>query len=285
MADKILVTGMTGNVGNEVAIHLHKSSYPFVAGVRNVEKAQKQFEEQYEYVAFDFERPETFPNAFQGVTKMFLVRPPALANFEKQMKPVLDYAKQAQIQHITFLSLMGIEKNPIPPHYKIEKYIQKSGIPYTFLRPSFFMQNLNQAHVYDIKELNDIYIPSGKAKVSFIDTRDIGEAGAITLMELGHEHKCYTLTGGESIDYYQVADIFSEVLDRKIIYSNPAPLAFRRTMINRGIDKGFANVMVALYLTTKLGMAKKVTPDLEIILGRAPRTVREYTEDHRHFWE
>ena len=68
-----------------------------------------------------------------------------------------------------------------------------SGIPYTFIRFSFFMQNLSTTHAQDIKERNDLFIPSGKARISFIDTRDIGEIIGRCLVEKGHENKAYTI--------------------------------------------------------------------------------------------
>ncbi|MDW7673935.1 MAG: SDR family oxidoreductase [Bacillota bacterium] len=285
MKNKILITGMTGNVGSEVVKFLQLANIDYKAAVRNIDKAIKDYGSDIEYVKFDFLNQATYKEAFDGANKLFLVRPPALADFQKQLKPTLDYAKQVGVEQIVFLSLMGIERNPIPPHYKIEKYIKSLGIPYTFLRPSFFMQNLNQAHCFDIKERNQLFIPSGKAKVSFIDTRDISEIAAKVLIEEGHDNKAYTLTGGNAIDYFQVASIFTEILGRNIVYSNPSPLHFRRTMIQRGIDKKFANVMVGLYLTTRMGMAKKVTLETEKLLGRKPRTVREYVIDYIECWK
>ncbi len=71
------------------------------------------------------------------------------------------------------------------PHHKIEKIIRELEIPYTFIRPSFFMQNLNTTHQKDIKENHDLFIPAGKSKTSFIDTRDIGEV-AVTCLTDGH---------------------------------------------------------------------------------------------------
>lgn len=281
---KILITGMTGNVGSEVAHSLYNKGIPFEAGVRNLEKAKQEFGSHYEYVEFDFLNPLTFVKAFENITSLFLVRPPALGDFQ-QIKPVIDFAVDSGVKRIVFLSLMGIERNPIPPHYKIEKYIRSLNISYTFLRPGFFMQNLNQAHCQDIKDHNDIYIPAGHAKVSFIDARDIGEIAAKTLSEPGHENKSYTLTGKEALRYNQVAAIFSYVLKREVTYSNPSPLRFRKTMIDRGVDKKFVNVMVGLYLTTRMGMAKAVTPDTEVLLGRSPRTVTEYVRDYSQHWE
>ena len=65
---------------------------------------------------------------------------------------------------------MGVEKNPVVPHRKIEDMIRYSGIAYTFLRPGFFMQNLNTTHRDAILVRNELYMPVGKAKTSFIDT-------------------------------------------------------------------------------------------------------------------
>ena len=285
MTGKVLVTGITGNVGSEVAGALVNAQYPFVAGVRDVTKARREVGSRYEFVAVDFENPSTYQAAFAGVEKLFLVRPPALADFTRQLKPVLDFSKEAGIRQIVFLSLMGIERNPLPPHYKVEKYIQSLHIPYTFLRPSFFMQSVNQAHCADIKECQDIFIPAGKAKVSLIDVRDIGEIGAKALMESGHENKAYTLTGKEALDYNQVAEIFSRVLARKINYSNPSLLRFRSRMLQRGVDKKYVHVMIALYLTTRMGMAKAVTPAVEGLLGRPPRSVIDYVTDYAKYWE
>ncbi len=285
MSNKALITGITGNVGSEVVNYMQKSGFPFVAGVRDVEKAMKSAGSHFTYVNFDFENPATFQTAFSNVDTLFLVRPPALADFNKHIRPVIDYAKQIDINHIVFLSLMGIERNPIPPHYRIEKHIKSLNIPYTFLRPSFFMQNLNQAHCIDIKEHNDIFIPSGKAKVSFIDTRDIGEIAAKILIGGNHKYKAYTLTGGEALDYYQVAEVFSSVLERNIVYSNPSPFKFRKVMIERGLDKKYVNVMVALYLTTRMGLAKKVTSDSALLLGRPPITIKDYIKDHVTYWQ
>ena len=139
-------------------------------------------------------------------------------------------------------------------------------------------------HREDIKKHNDIFLPAGGARVSFIDARDIGEAGAMVLKERGHENKSYTLTGKEALTYREVAEILSRVLGRKISYSSPSPLHFRRVMLERGIPEEFVNVMVALYLTTRLGLAKKVTPDLSILLGRSPTTAEVFLRDHAHCW-
>lgn len=121
------------------------------------------------------------------------------------------------------------------------------------------MQNLNTTHLENITKKNELFMPVGKAKTSFNDTRDIGEIVAICLSEEGHLNKAYTITGSESIDYYEVARIMSVILECKITYKNPGILEFREKIIERGTSKEFANVMAMLYTMTKLGTAKKVT--------------------------
>jgi uncharacterized protein YbjT (DUF2867 family) len=283
MGDKILLTGISGNVGSAVVDYLKSKNIDFLAGVRNIEKSRQQ-DESIEYIHFDFEEPATYKTALQGVNKVFLVRPPQLTDVKGIFIPFIEECKKAGVAQIIFLSLLGVEKNPFPPHYKIEKAIVACGIPYTFIRPSFFMQNLSTTHAKDIKESSDLFIPSGKAKISFIDTRDIGEVIGRTLTEEGHENKAYTITGSTVITYFQVADSMTKILGRKITYSNPPLLKFRKDMIARGIKKEFATVMMVLYLTTKLGMANHVTNTAEVLLKRKPRTMEDFINDHVEIW-
>lgn len=277
--DKILLTGITGNVGSAVVDYLKSKDIRFLAGVRNLEKSVKQ-DASLECIHFDFQDATTFETALLGVKKVFLVRPPQLTDVKGIFKPFIQKCKKAGVKRIVFLSLLGAEKNPFPPHHKIEKAIVASGIPYIFIRPSFFMQNLSTTHAKDIKEHNDLFIPSGKAKISFIDTRDIGEIIGRTLIERGHENKAYTITGSEAITYFQVADSMTKILGRNITYSNPSLFKFRKKMIDRGIKKEFATVMMVLYFTTKLGMANHVTNVAQELLKRKPRSIEDFIKDN-----
>lgn len=143
----------------------------------------------------------------------------------------------------SFLSLMGIENNKIPPRHKIEKYIEKLEIPYAHVRPGFFMQNLSGVHSVEIREKNEIFIPAGKSKTSFIDAADIGLATAI-LLHNPEEYKntAHTITGPEALNYFEVAEILSRVTGRKITYTKPGYLKYRSDYIKkRGFDKAYVN--------------------------------------------
>lgn len=279
---KVLVTGASGNVGYHLINKLLKLGEEVVAAGPDLQKLQKIFGSKVTTVEFDFTKPETYDNALYEVDRIFLMRPPHLGSPE-DLYPFIEKAKNSNIRLISFLSLMGIEKNTIPPHYKIEKFIEKSGIPYSHIRPGFFMQNLTGVHATEIKEKDIIYIPAGNSKTSFIDAEDIGLAIA-TIMHNPQKHKnaAYTITGSQALNYYQIADILSKVTKRKITYGKPGLLRYRNYYIkNRGLNKSYVNVTVALYIMTRLGTAKGITNEFYKLTGKQPRTFEEFARDNK----
>lgn len=279
MKSKILVTGSTGNVGSEVINYLKLANAEIKAAIFS-KKNSSRVDNDIETVVFDFEKPETFSEALSGVDKVFLMRPPQMGD-PKQLYPFIDAAKAAGVSQMVFLSLLGVQHNPLAPHGYIEKYIIKSGIPYTLLRPSFFMQNLSTTHSKDIRECNEIIVPAGRGKTSFVDVRDIAAVAAKFMTESGHENKAYDLTGSEALDYYQVSDILSKATGKKITYTNPSFRVFGKRMATEGYAKDFITVMKGIYLVAKLGLAGKVTTEVEQMLGRKPITFAQFAQDNR----
>lgn len=279
---RILITGGTGNVGSEVVNKLNDHAADIRLALRNPTNVGGS---NHEKVAFDFKNPDTFESSFRDVDKLFLMRPPAISKVEKYIFPAIDKAEKSGVQHVVFLSLQGAEGNKIVPHHKIEQYLKKSSMLWTFLRPSFFMQNLNTTHQKEIREDNALFVPAGSGKTSFIDVRDIASVAALALTEDGHLNKAYELTGTKALSYNEVADAFSEVLNRAIQYENPSILRFVFRMMKRGEKLSFALVMVALYTTVRFGMAEHVTDTVEQLLGRPPIKLEEYVADYKGCWE
>lgn len=282
--DTILIIGGTGNIGFPLIECLsEKENVHMKVGVHAISKVEERFKDMKNVtiVPFDFLDPATYSEAFLDVNKVFFIRPPQLSKPKEDMFPFLAYAKQQAIEQIVFVSLIGVEKNPVTPHHKIEKKIKELELPYTFIRPSFFMQNLNTTHQEDIKIDHDLFIPAGHARTSFIDTRDIGEAAAVCLTDPAYLNKELEITGPQALTYDEIAKEMTTILGVNISYSKPSLLYFRRRMIKRGLPKEYVNVMVMLYLITQLGNAKKVTNCLEQVLNRPPRTIQEYIYDYR----
>lgn len=278
---KVLVTGASGNVGRYVIKELLNKKEDVVAAGTNTKKLKELFGNEVNVVHFDFTNKSTFDEALRGVDRVFLMRPPHLGKPE-DMYPFIDAMKSHDIKLVSFLSLMGIEKNTIPPHHKIEKYIEKAKVPFAHIRPGFFMQNISGIHSIEIKEKNEIFVPAGKSKTSFIDAADIGLSVATLLHKLEkHKNKAYTITGSESLNYYQIAETLSELTGKKIIYKKPSFLKYRNYYIKkRGLDKEYVNVTVALYFMTRMGTAKMVTNEFYELTGQKPRTFHEFVREN-----
>lgn len=284
MTARILILGALGNVGKEIVKNLQAAGASVRAADLDQERLKQTFDASVECVRFDFTDPQTYTAVFQGIEKMFLMRPPQLANIKRDMLPAIVAAKNAGVKHVVFLSLIGIENAKFIPHYKVETALKELGFQTTFLRCSFFMQNLNTTHRREIRERREIFVPVGNAKTSFIDVRDIGAVAAKCLTEKGHEGRNYDLTGSEALEYWQAAKILSDTLQREIRYRNPNPLYFLIKTIQRGTPLPFALVMMGLYTSTRFGMAQAVTQDMEQLLGRKPITFQQYTQDYKDAW-
>jgi uncharacterized protein YbjT (DUF2867 family) len=281
----ILVTGATGNVGAPIVKLLHEAGQPVRAAVSSPQSAARLADPAVPWAVFDFNDSQTYPAAFAGVDRLFLMRPPQISDVDRSIKPVIDYATANGMRQIVFLSLIGAEKNKVVPHAGVEKLLMAGPVPYTLLRAGFFMQNLSTTHQLDIVEHDDVFVPAGKGKTAFVDTRDLAAVAAVALTTPGHENKAYPLTGSESLDYGEVAAILSEVLGRPIVYSDPSLPRFAWRMHERGHAWAYVGVMSAIYTTTRLGMAETVHPDLQNLLGRPPITFRQFAKDTADVWK
>lgn len=288
MKQKILITGATGNVGKETIKNLIKNKndqFEIIAGVRNLNDAMEKLDyKELKIKKFDFKKKNLIKKLLKDIDKMLLIRPPAISKVKKYILPVIKQAKIANVKHIVFLSLQGVENNPIVPHYKVEKYIKQEEIPYTFLRPSFFMQNLSTTHQEEIKENDEIYIPAGEGKTNFIDVRDIAEVAALVLIEENHKNKAYELTGKESLTYYEIANILTDKLGREIIYKDPSIINFFFKNKRDGLAITKILVMIGLYTIAKLGKADKTTRQIQSLLNKEPISFSKFVSDYKDMW-
>lgn len=284
---RILVTGASGNVGKYVAQYAFENGQEITVAGTRVEILEKMYGNKAKIVHFDFTEPSTFNKALEDVDRVFIMRPPHLGKPE-DLKPFIDALKvKGGIKLVSFLSLIGVENNPVPPHHKIEKYIEQANLPYSHIRPSFFMQNISGVHAFEIKHFDRIVVPVKKALTSFIDAEDIGEITAKVLSEPEqHQNKGYSITGSEAIDYWEVAKILSKELGREITYTNPKPSFAKKYWITvRGMEKEYCTVMGMLYMMTRLGTAKKVTPVFEQVMGKKTQTFEQFVKKNLSYWQ
>ena len=278
----ILVTGFNGKVGFEVANKLKEKGLPAKCAVRHVEKAQEIYDDRYEFIQLDFSDSTTFEKALNDVEQLFLMYPPGDdIKFEQFLKT----AKEKNIQHIVYLSVKDVQYLPFIHHFKNEMLLKKLGVPYTFIRAGYFMQNLNDFLADEIRERQRIFVPAGNGKTSFVDTRDLAEVASVVFENPDrHQNKKYAITGEEALDFFDVAKLMTEVLDVEIQYTNPTVKEFKEFMVGKGVDKEFVNVVVGIHFPTKLGLAKGMTNEYEKVTYEKPTKVKSYIRDYKDNW-
>lgn len=281
----VLVTGATGNVGQEVVRALLKRGAPVIAADHRPERVSVCFGDSVQAVHLDFHDPDTWPAALRNATHMFLMRPPAIEDVEKSLNPFVDAARARGVDHVVFLSVAGAGKNRVVPHRKVEEHLRSRSDHYTNLRPGFFAQNLQSYYRNDIVQDDRIYVPAGTKPVNWIDARDIAEVVALVLSEPEkHRAQSYTLAGPGPVKWSVVTDALTSALGRPIRYEPASVLGYVRHLRRRGASGRAVLVQTVLHLLLRVGQGATVDPTLERLLGRPGRSVREYIRDHAHLW-
>lgn len=278
---RILLTGATGNVGMEVirSLLLKNYGYKIVAGVRNVSQARKKFteNENIEFAVFNFEDPSTFKSAFQNIQSLFLLRPPHISQVDLFFKPLMESVRQSGIREIIFLSVQGAETSKIIPHNQIEQLIVDSGLPYIFLRPSYFMQNLTTTLVNDIQQKRKILLPAGNAKFNWIDIANIGEITAILFDKFDeYAYRAIEITGMENKGFGEVADLISTLTSLKVEFINVNPLRFYWIKKQEGMAQGMIIVMILLHFLPRFQKEPRISDFYHQLTGKQPTSIKEF---------
>ena len=269
---KILVTASTGNIGLPLSKALHEKGIPFTAATRDAEKAFEKFGFETDTAFLDFKDPAGFSEALKGIETLFLCGPSATPGAEKLLVPLVEQAIDSGVKKFVFIA----------SYPDIMSMIEDSGRDYTFLRANFFMQNFELYQTEDLRDRQQLFLPTGKGKAPYIDTRDIGKVAAEVIEHPSKFSKeTLYLTGPEAIDLHQAADIFSDVLGKKITFKEPDDEAYRKEMEKRGFPKEYIDAMIAVFGKIKKGQVAQTSDGIEKILGRKPTTLKAYVERNK----
>jgi uncharacterized protein YbjT (DUF2867 family) len=221
-------------------------------------------------------------HALAGIDRLFLLIPSS-ADVEQQERNFVDMAKLSKVKHIVKLSQLGADAHSSARfqryHGVIENHIRKSGVPYTFLRPTLFMQGLLNFQE-TISSQDALYAPAGNAKVSVVDVRDIASIAALTLTESGHEGKTYDITGPEPLTHVEMADQLSHALGKPVEYLDVSPEAMRETLLGAGMPVWRANGLLEDYERYRRGEADMVASTVSDLTGSEPITFFQFAQDY-----
>ncbi|MBW4578380.1 MAG: SDR family oxidoreductase [Tildeniella nuda ZEHNDER 1965/U140] len=279
----VLVSGATGTNGSEIVRLLSAAGVPVRALVRSKAKATAIADlPGVELVEGDFDHPDSLEAALKGIDKAFML-PPFVNNMVELQHNFIEAAKRAGTKHIVKLSAFGADPNsPIVLgkwHGQSEKELEASGLAYTHLQPNGFLQNL-LAFAQSIATQGTFFQPAADAKISNVDARDIAAVAAAVLKEDGHEGKTYVITGPEALSFSEVADVFTDVLGKKVTYVAISPEEFKASMLQWGQPEWLADALNELFGIYRAGYGAVVTNVVADVAKKTPITVEQFVRDH-----
>ncbi len=278
---RILITGATGNIAGVTLRALASSGAPIRALIRNESKADELKEMGLEVVVGDLSQPHTLGAAFAGVAKVLLITPVSLGAVAF-VSNALAAARNSGRPHVVLLSANAPE--PVAEtevgrqSMAAEAELIATGLPYTIIRPTFFMQNTMMA-AQTVAASGMIYMPFGQGKLGMLDIRDVGAAVAKVLTSEGHEGKTYVLTGPAAISMTDVASILSSVLGRNVAYVGVSYDAGRQAMMGLGMPDWMADMYSELFKNFSQNGANFATEDVAKITGRPATAFRQFAQD------
>jgi uncharacterized protein YbjT (DUF2867 family) len=283
MSNKILVTGASGNIGKPLVAALKAANADFA-----IMRSKAANDDGVETRVAAFDDAASLAKAFTGIDTLFLLFP-LVSNKIELANNAAAAAKAAGVKNIVRSSGAGADANSnfsLPRlQGKIDDILAATGIPTTFLRPGGFMQNYVTYQSQAIAA-GTIYMADGEQAQALIDTRDIADvAAAILLNPAKHAGNAYTLTGGTAFTGIEAANTISKAIGRTINHVTVTPEAAVEAMKQWQMPDFVVDVMDSLNRIIAAGYASGVSPDVENILGRKPRTFASFVDDVKDAWQ
>jgi uncharacterized protein YbjT (DUF2867 family) len=276
----ILVTGASGLAGSAVIREFVRQKQPVRALVRSPEKALafKAFP-TVEIVEGDMSRPETLTAPLSGVDRVLLLSSPDPQLVETQ-STFIDAAKKSGVQRIVKFSGLSAADVDTPfvfgtMHAEIEGYLERSGLPWTHLRPSQFMTEYLR-EVPTILGHGALFFPLQDARLTPVDVEDIAKAIFVLLTTTGHEGKTYALSGPEALSMEQIAEQISRAIDTAVRYVSISREERKQALLAAGVPSFFVEALDAQTGERLEGREAIVHSETHTALGIPATTFAEF---------
>lgn len=261
----ILVIGDSGKTGRRVAELLERDGIPHRSGTQKAS------------VPFDWYDEATWPGALEGMKSAYIVFYPDLAvpGAVDIMKRFVAETKHAGLEHLVLLSGRGEHEAEAS-----EQLVMNSGIDWTVVRCSWFMQNFSENFFVDDIHRGEIVVPVGSDTVEpFVDADDIAAVAHQALVNPAqHRNKLYELTGPELLSFAQVAERIGRAIGRDVAYIRVTPDEYKAAMQGAGLPSGTIDLIDYLFREVLDGRNSHLTDGVREALGREPKSFDEYIQ-------
>ncbi len=274
---RVAITGASGQVGRELAFLLQRENRPTQLLARDPTSASFLQHDSSRIVAFDFNNPNSYKEALEGVDRLFLSC--NSSSSDEVIKTFLSAAKTSGIREIVVMSGMGADKIKTQFLAKLEAFVEESHIPYVALRANWFYQNFSSCFKEMITRHRELTFPDGGAPISLVDARDVAEVASYFLSKDFDESAVgYDITGPESLTHQAVADLFSKHLSYPVGYREIGEKEAREQL-------HWNDEWLSLFRDIREKITAPVSLSVEKILGKPARYLEDYIKENLSIWE
>ncbi|SDA72129.1 MULTISPECIES: SDR family oxidoreductase [unclassified Janthinobacterium] len=274
----IVITGAAGNLGHHVIASLLQSvpAANIIAAVRNPAKAADLAAKGVQVRQADYNDGASLDSAFKGATKILLISSSEVGQRARQHQNVIDAAKRAGVALLAYTSILRADTSPLglaAEHVVTEAAIRDSGLPYSFLRNSWYLENHTE-NLAPVLEHGAVLGAAQDGRFSSATRADYAAAAAAVLTA-DQPQAVYELAGDQSFTLTQYAAEVARQSGKAIVYKDLPEAEFKAALVGAGVPEGFA----ALLADSDVGAAKGGLEDngkqLSALIGRPTTTMAE----------
>jgi NAD(P)H dehydrogenase (quinone) len=276
---KLLVTGATGKLGSKIVETLLKTvpANELTVSVRKPEKAEELKALGVEIRQGDFDHAETLTMAFKGIDRLLIIS--ADGDNETRIRQhtnAVDAAKKSQVKFIAYTSLANASESSLflaPVHRTTEEAIRKTGIPYSFLRNNWYLEN-ELGNIQGVLTGAPWVTSAGNGKVGWALQQDYAEAAAAVLSGNGHENTIYELSG-KPMTQAEIVSILGTVWGKEVAIQQVDDTTYGNIMKGVGVPEFVVPMLVAIQKSIRDGALDIENNDFEKLLGRKVTPINE----------
>ncbi|KXO76121.1 NAD(P)H-binding protein [Brucella anthropi] len=259
--DRYLVIGATGKTGRRVAEKLRQKGLSVRAVSRSTE------------IPFDWNSQSTWAAALDGIDSAYVTYQPdiALPGAVDVIRAFLAAAKTAGVKHVVLLSGRGEEEAEAA-----ERVLQASGLDWTVLRASWFMQNFSENYMRDELLSGSLTLPVGPTKEPFIDADDIADVAVAALTEAGHRNRLYELTGPELFSFNEAVSEIAGATGRALSFHPVSFADYEAALREQALPEDVITLLRYLFTELFDGRNANVAHGVEEALGRKSRRFADF---------
>ncbi len=271
----LAVTGSTGAVGGLVARDLAGRGVAQRLLVRTPARAPELAGSTVHAVTYSDAAAATA--ALEGVETLFMVSAAENADRLAEHRAFIDAAAAAGVGHIVYTSFAAAAPDAVftlaRDHYATEEHIKASGLRYTFLRDTLYLDFLELMTGDD----GVIRGPAGDGRAAFVARADVARtAAAILLDPAPHAGATYDLTGPEALSLAEVAAILTRVTGRDVAFHDETVEEAYASRAGYGAPPWQLDAWVSTYTAIKSNVMAPLSPAVESITGIPPETFETY---------